>query len=85
MAENRLYTKINCLPSRWRWTPPSLQMALDPSLIDPSTSLQMALDPSLRKVFGFEMFASPFNAAVANGKFLSKYPHVEKHFGSLGR
>lgn len=34
--------------------------------------------------FEYELFASPFNATVANGKFASRFPHVEKLFGSAG-
>eukprot|EP00930_Biecheleria_cincta_P027688 TRINITY_DN1939_c0_g6_i1.p1 TRINITY_DN1939_c0_g6~~TRINITY_DN1939_c0_g6_i1.p1 ORF type:complete len:653 (+),score=123.27 TRINITY_DN1939_c0_g6_i1:133-2091(+) len=34
--------------------------------------------------FEYELFASPFNAIVANGKFASRFPHVEKLFGSAG-
>jgi hypothetical protein len=47
--------------------------------------LQMGLDPELRVGYGYELFASPMNAAVENGKYLSKFPYVEKHFGSIGR
>ena len=32
----------------------------------------------------FEIFASPLNAAVPNGRFSSKWPHVEWRFGSIG-
>lgn len=32
----------------------------------------------------FELFASPLNAAVPNGRFSSKWPHVEWRFGSIG-
>lgn len=49
------------------------------------SNLQMGLDPALRRKFRYELFASPFNAAVEQGKYLSKFPHVEKHFGSAGR
>jgi len=48
------------------------------------SNLQLGLDPVLRKQFCYEVFASPMNAAVPNGFFLSKFPHVERHFGSLG-
>lgn len=31
-----------------------------------------------------ELFASPFNAHVSNGNYSSRFPHVEKQFGSVG-
>lgn len=37
-----------------------------------------------KNAFEYELFASPFNAVVANGKFASRFPHVEKQFGSAG-
>ena len=49
------------------------------------SNLQLGLDPVLRRKFCYEIFASPMNAAVPNGFFLSKFPHVEQHFGSLGK
>jgi len=32
----------------------------------------------------YELFASPFNARVSNGKYASRFPHAEKIFGSAG-
>ncbi|CAJ1399742.1 unnamed protein product [Effrenium voratum] len=32
----------------------------------------------------YELFASPFNAQVSNGKFASRFPHAEEVFGSAG-
>lgn len=32
----------------------------------------------------YELFASPFNAKVDNGKFASRFPHAEEVFGSAG-
>lgn len=32
----------------------------------------------------YELFASPFNARVDNGKFASRFPHAEEVFGSAG-
>lgn len=32
----------------------------------------------------YELFASPFNARVGNGKYASRFPHAEKIFGSAG-
>jgi hypothetical protein len=42
------------------------------------------MDPGLRRNFGWELFASPMNAAVVNGKYYSKFPQIEKVFGSAG-
>lgn len=32
----------------------------------------------------YELFASPFNARVENGKYASRFPHAEEVFGSAG-
>jgi len=50
------------------------------------SSLQLGWDPVDRKRAGieYELFASPFNASVNNGKYGSRFPHVEKWFGSAG-
>eukprot|EP00927_Polykrikos_kofoidii_P071553 TRINITY_DN67814_c0_g1_i1.p1 TRINITY_DN67814_c0_g1~~TRINITY_DN67814_c0_g1_i1.p1 ORF type:complete len:564 (-),score=107.73 TRINITY_DN67814_c0_g1_i1:133-1737(-) len=62
------------------------------SLENPLTSvhqrgmLQLGTLPSERRRAGieYEMFASPFNAVVENGKFGSRWPHAEVCFGSAG-
>lgn len=43
-------------------------------------------DPAKRKKAGiqFELFASPFNTLVQNGRYASKWPHAEIAFGSAG-
>lgn len=50
------------------------------------SSLQYSWDPMERKRTGVdcELFASPFNARVNNGRFASRWPHVERFFGSIG-
>lgn len=50
------------------------------------SSLQLGWDALERKRVGieYELFASPFNAAVDSGHFASRWPHVEKAFGSIG-
>jgi len=50
------------------------------------SSLQLGWDALERKRVGieYELFASPFNAAVNSGHFASRFPHVEKAFGSIG-
>jgi len=50
------------------------------------SSLQLGWDALQRKRVGieYELFASPFNAAVDSGHFASRWPHVEKEFGSIG-
>ena len=39
--------------------------------------VHLGLDPLIRRHCDFELFASPLNAAVPNGHFSSKWPHVE--------
>ena len=46
--------------------------------------VHLGLDPVIRRCCDFELFASPLNAAVPNGHFSSKWPHVEWKFGSIG-
>jgi len=51
------------------------------------SSMQLGWDPMLRKKASiqYELFASPFNARVENGRFASRWPHAEKLFGSIGK
>ncbi|CAE8667897.1 unnamed protein product [Polarella glacialis] len=51
------------------------------------SSHQLAWRSSYKKSadIEYEMFASPFNAIAANGKFASRWPHIESLFGSAGR
>jgi len=48
--------------------------------------MHLAWDPSDRKrvAVEYELFASPFNARVANLRYASRWPHVEASFGSIG-
>lgn len=50
------------------------------------SAMQLSWDPMEQKRAGieYELFASPFNARVNNGHFLSRWPHVDRHFGSAG-
>jgi hypothetical protein len=50
------------------------------------SSFQLGWDPVDRKRAGidYELFASPFNASVENGRYGSRWPHVETFFGSAG-
>lgn len=54
--------------------------------VDQRGALQLVCSPaaSARAGLQYELFASPFNARVENGRFASRWPHVEKYFGSLG-
>jgi len=49
-------------------------------------SMQLTWDPVERKKANveYELFASPFNARVSNGRYASRWPHAEGAFGSLG-
>jgi len=44
----------------------------------------LSLPVSMRKECDYELFASPFNAVVPNGRYASKFPHIECRFGSIG-
>jgi len=46
--------------------------------------IHLGLDPEIRRSSDYELFASPLNAAVPNGRFASKWPHIEWQFGSMG-
>eukprot|EP00403_Amphidinium_massartii_P018729 CAMPEP_0178421446 /NCGR_PEP_ID=MMETSP0689_2-20121128/26650_1 /TAXON_ID=160604 /ORGANISM="Amphidinium massartii, Strain CS-259" /LENGTH=481 /DNA_ID=CAMNT_0020042955 /DNA_START=53 /DNA_END=1494 /DNA_ORIENTATION=- len=48
--------------------------------------LQLAVDEQQIRhgCIEYELFASPMNAQVGNGKFGSRWPHVERLFGSAG-
>jgi len=62
----------------------ALYSIFDNPLSNRRSGLHLGLDPIIRKNSDFELFASPLNAAVSNGRFSSKWPHVEWRFGSIG-
>lgn len=49
--------------------------------------MHLSIDPDIVRLYPrvFELFASPMNACVPNGHFASKWPHVDRLFGSAGR
>jgi len=80
-----------------RWVPPkderkpleiarllALYSVFDNPLSNRRNGVHLGLDPVIRRHCDFELFASPLNAAVPNGRFSSKWPHVEWRFGSIG-
>jgi len=87
---------IQTLDSRWVLSPKderkpieiarllALYSVFDNPLSNRRNGVHLALDPELRRQSDYELFASPLNAAVANGHFASKWPHVEWRFGSIG-
>lgn len=87
---------IQVLEKRWALHPKderkSLEIArllalysiFDNPLSNRRSGVQLGLDPALRRHCDYELFASPLNAAVANGRFASKWPHIEWRFGSIG-
>jgi len=62
----------------------ALYSVFDNPLSNRRNGVHLGLDPEIRRHCDFELFASPLNAAVANGRFSSKWPHVEWRFGSIG-
>lgn len=62
----------------------ALYSVLDNPLSNRRNGVHLGLDPELRKRCDYELFASPLNASVPNGRFASKWPHVEWRFGSMG-
>lgn len=62
----------------------ALYSIFDNPLSHRRSGLHLGLDPVIRRNSDFELFASPLNAAVPNGRFSSKWPHVEWRFGSIG-
>ncbi|CAK0892160.1 unnamed protein product, partial [Prorocentrum cordatum] len=54
--------------------------------VDQRSALQLVCNPRPTQggAVQYELFASPFNARVENGRFASRWPHVEAHFGSAG-
>eukprot|EP00931_Biecheleriopsis_adriatica_P055907 TRINITY_DN33140_c0_g1_i1.p1 TRINITY_DN33140_c0_g1~~TRINITY_DN33140_c0_g1_i1.p1 ORF type:complete len:668 (+),score=154.88 TRINITY_DN33140_c0_g1_i1:103-2106(+) len=66
----------------------ALYRALENPLLPTGQRSSHQLSPwgPLMKMTGieYELFASPFNAKVANGKFASRFPHIERLFGSAG-
>mmetsp|Transcript_13003 Transcript_13003/g.23974 ORF Transcript_13003/g.23974 Transcript_13003/m.23974 type:complete len:356 (+) Transcript_13003:134-1201(+) len=62
----------------------ALYGSLDNPLSHRRSGCHLALDPGLRSSCDYELFASPMNAAVPNGCFASKWPHIEWRFGSMG-
>jgi len=93
-------SEIRTLRKRWTGPASDVQraastarlLALYRALENPLTPdghrgpLQFCLDPEKHKFSGvdYELFASPLNAKVSNGRFASRWPHVEADFGSLG-
>lgn len=87
---------IQALESRWVLPPKderkpleiarllALYSVFDNPLSNRRSGVHLGLDPELRRQCDYELFASPLNAAVANGHFASKWPHVEWRFGSIG-
>eukprot|EP00927_Polykrikos_kofoidii_P085235 TRINITY_DN920_c0_g1_i1.p1 TRINITY_DN920_c0_g1~~TRINITY_DN920_c0_g1_i1.p1 ORF type:complete len:917 (-),score=149.72 TRINITY_DN920_c0_g1_i1:137-2887(-) len=62
----------------------ALYSVFDNPLSNRRNGVHLGLDPELRRQCDYELFASPLNAAVANGRFASKWPHIECNFGSIG-
>jgi len=62
----------------------ALYSTLDTSLSNKRNGIHLGLDPEIRRQSDYELFASPLNAAVPNGCFASKWPHIEWRFGSMG-
>lgn len=87
---------IQALDSRWVLPPKderkpleiarllALYSVFDNPLSNRRNGVHLGLDPELRRQSDYELFASPLNAAVSNGRFASKWPHVEWRFGSIG-
>uniref|UniRef100_A0A7S0BC65 PCIF1 WW domain-containing protein n=1 Tax=Pyrodinium bahamense TaxID=73915 RepID=A0A7S0BC65_9DINO len=87
---------IQALESRWVLPPKderkpleiarllALYSVFDNPLSNRRSGVHLGLDPELRRQCDYELFASPLNAAVSNGRFASKWPHVEWRFGSIG-
>lgn len=63
----------------------ALYSVFDNPLHNRRSGMHLAIEPEIRRKCDFEMFASPLNAAVPNGRFASKWPHIEWRFGSIGR
>lgn len=62
----------------------ALYSVFDNPLSNRRSGVHLGLDPEIRQHCDYELFASPLNAAVANGRFASKWPHLEWRFGSIG-
>lgn len=62
----------------------ALYSVFDNPLSNRRNGVHLGLDPEIRRHCDYELFASPLNAALANGRFSSKWPHVEWRFGSIG-
>lgn len=62
----------------------ALYSVFDNPMSNRRNGVHLGLDPDLRRQSDYELFASPLNAAVGNGRFASKWPHVEWRFGSIG-
>ncbi|CAK9061568.1 DNA-directed RNA polymerase IV subunit 1 (DNA-directed RNA polymerase D subunit 1) (AtNRPD1a) (Nuclear RNA polymerase D 1a) (Protein RNA-DIRECTED DNA METHYLATION DEFECTIVE 3) (Protein SILENCING DEFECTIVE 4) (Protein SILENCING MOVEMENT DEFICIENT 2) (RNA polymerase IV subunit 1a) (POL IV 1a) [Durusdinium trenchii] len=87
---------FQALDARWVFPPKDQRKALeiarllalysvfDNPLSHRRNGVHLGLDPLIRRHCDFELFASPLNAAVPNGHFSSKWPHVEWRFGSIG-
>ncbi|CAL1171456.1 unnamed protein product [Cladocopium goreaui] len=88
---------VQALDSRWVFAPKdqsskpleiarllALYSVFDNPLSHRRNGVHLGLDPVIRRHCDFELFASPLNAAVPNGHFSSKWPHVEWRFGSIG-
>jgi len=87
---------VQALESRWVLPPKderkpleiarllALYSVFDNPLSNRRSGVHLGLDPELRRQCDYELFASPLNAAVSNGRFASKWPHVEWRFGSIG-
>mmetsp|Transcript_93826 Transcript_93826/g.292103 ORF Transcript_93826/g.292103 Transcript_93826/m.292103 type:complete len:509 (+) Transcript_93826:159-1685(+) len=87
---------IAALESRWVLPPKderkpleiarllALYNVFDNPLSNRRSGVHLGLDPELRRQCDYELFASPLNAAVSNGRFASKWPHIEWRFGSIG-
>eukprot|EP00929_Paragymnodinium_shiwhaense_P070190 TRINITY_DN35531_c0_g1_i1.p1 TRINITY_DN35531_c0_g1~~TRINITY_DN35531_c0_g1_i1.p1 ORF type:complete len:543 (-),score=82.54 TRINITY_DN35531_c0_g1_i1:162-1790(-) len=65
----------------------ALYRTLESPLVTNQRSVfQLSSMPQTRREMGveYEIFASPFNAIVENGKYGSRWPHAEVAFGSAG-
>ncbi|CAK0878771.1 unnamed protein product, partial [Prorocentrum cordatum] len=63
----------------------ALYSLFDNPLSDRRNGVHLGLPPEIRQHCDFELFASPLNATVPNGRFASKWPHIEWRFGSIGK
>lgn len=88
---------VQVLEDRWQEEPDSplksfeiarllaLYSVFDNPLSNRRSGLHLGLSCEIRSACDIELFASPLNAVVPNGQFASKWPHIERRFGSMGK